>query len=63
MRKMACSILIVFASTLAGAASAEEIVSGAGLCLDVHSACQSENGCNVQVWECNGSKQQTWSAR
>ena len=49
-------------STLAltGTATAEEIRSGAGKCLDVQSYCQGENGCNVQVWDCSGSRQQSW---
>lgn len=36
------------------------IVSGAGLCLDVHAPDQHRNGARVQVWTCNGSAQQTW---
>lgn len=36
------------------------IVSGAGLCLDVHAPDQTRNGAKVQVWKCNGSPQQTW---
>jgi len=37
-----------------------EIVSGAGKCLDVHEPDQFNNGGRVQVWQCNGSKQQEW---
>lgn len=37
-----------------------KIVSGAGLCLDVHAPDQFKNGAKVQVWACNGSNQQTW---
>lgn len=36
------------------------IVSGAGLCLDVHAPDQATDGGRVQVWACNGSSQQTW---
>lgn len=37
-----------------------EIVSGAGKCLDVHEPDQYNNGGRVQVWQCNGTKQQAW---
>ncbi len=36
-------------------------VSGAGKCLDVHAPDQFNNGAKVQVWDCNGSQQQTWA--
>ena len=36
-------------------------VSGAGKCLDVHAPDQSSNGAKVQVWDCNGTRQQTWA--
>jgi Ricin-type beta-trefoil lectin domain len=36
------------------------IVSGSGLCLDVHAPDQGKDGGRVQVWACNGSPQQTW---
>lgn len=36
------------------------IVSGSGLCLDVHAPDQARDGGRVQVWACNGSPQQTW---
>ena len=49
--------------TFAASAAAEAVRSGAGKYLDVHSPCQGDNGCNVQVWDCNGTRQQTWSAR
>ncbi|MCB9654775.1 MAG: RICIN domain-containing protein [Deltaproteobacteria bacterium] len=32
-----------------------------GKCIDVHAGCMNSNGCNVQVWDCNGAPQQTWS--
>lgn len=37
-----------------------EIRSGAGKCLDVHAPDQARDGAHVQVWDCNGSQQQTW---
>lgn len=37
-----------------------QIVSGAGLCLDVHAPDQARNGGKVQAWTCNDSNQQTW---
>jgi len=37
-----------------------QIVSGAGLCLDVHAPDQARNGGKVQAWTCNESNQQTW---
>jgi hypothetical protein len=50
--KTLCSIMWLLSSiTFSGSAAAEEIRSGAGKCLDVHSHCQGENGCNVQVWD------------
>jgi len=36
------------------------IVNMSGKCLDVQSPCQHENGCKIQVWECNGQLQQQW---
>lgn len=39
------------------------IVSGGGLCLDVHAPDQRVNGGRVQLWACNGSDQQLWSIR
>lgn len=36
------------------------IRSGAGKCLDVHAPDQNNNGARVQVWDCNGSVQQSW---
>lgn len=36
------------------------IVSGGGLCLDVHAPDQAKDGGRVQVWACNGSPQQIW---
>src|SRR5262245_9053560 len=36
------------------------VVSGSGLCLDVHAPDQAKDGAKVQVWTCNGSPQQTW---
>ncbi len=35
-------------------------ISGAGKCLDVHAPDQRINGAKVQVWDCNGTAQQTW---
>lgn len=35
--------------------------SGAGKCLDVHAPDQHNNGARVQVWDCNGTIQQTWA--
>lgn len=31
------------------------------LCLDVYAPCQNNNGCNVQMWACNGALQQQWT--
>jgi len=41
-------------------ASPLTITSGAGLCLDVHAPDLGKTGAKVQVWGCNGSRQQTW---
>ncbi|MBK8010666.1 MAG: RICIN domain-containing protein [Deltaproteobacteria bacterium] len=32
-----------------------------GKCVDVHAGCMNSNGCNVQVWDCNNTAQQTWT--
>lgn len=61
MKRLFFAILLLGWAALTGTVGAEEIRSGAGMCLDVHSPCQSENGCRVQIWECNGSRQQTWT--
>jgi hypothetical protein len=37
------------------------VQSSAGKCLDVNAPDQSLNGGKVQVWDCNGSPQQTWA--
>ena len=36
------------------------MVNEAGLCLDVHWDDHTNNGGNVQVWECNGQINQKW---
>jgi hypothetical protein len=55
-------IWFIISVAIAGNAAGDEIRSGAGKCLDVHAPCQGDNGCEVQVWDCNGSRQQTWFA-
>ncbi|MCB9654776.1 MAG: ricin-type beta-trefoil lectin domain protein [Deltaproteobacteria bacterium] len=37
------------------------IRNASGKCLDVHAGCMYSNGCNVQVWDCNNTSQQTWT--
>jgi Ricin-type beta-trefoil lectin domain len=56
------ALLTIGAATTPGAqrGQAVQIVSGAGKCLDVHEPDQYNNGGRVQVWTCNGRKQQDW---
>ena len=43
--------------------SPRPMISGGGLCLDVHAPDQHRNGGRVQLWACNGSDQQLWTVR
>ncbi|MGI9415778.1 MAG: hypothetical protein ACR2PM_19035, partial [Hyphomicrobiales bacterium] len=56
-RTVMMALMLVFP----GVAQSGEIHGGAGKCIDVHAQCQAQNGCKAQVWDCNGTRQQTWS--
>ena len=50
----------IFSNT-ACATTGSVIGSGAFKCLDVNAPDQANNGAKVQVWDCNGGIQQTWT--
>lgn len=59
------SLALLASFSMAGVAQAQrtptfEIRNGAGLCLDTHARDLNRNGGRVQVWECNGYRNQQW---
>ena len=61
MNRVLFFAILLFGGLTTKSAVALSLVSGAGLCLDVHAPDQFNDGGRVQVWECNNSQQQIWS--